>query len=76
MKIIERGNTSEILVCPTCGSKLEIVPEDIHEGQFGMCGDYDTEYYYVCPVCGDTPHLLKEKHITVREYLLRKKWQS
>lgn len=68
MKIIERGNASEILVCPTCGSKLEVSPEDIKKGEFGMCGDYDIEYYFRCPVCGDTPHL-SERHIVVKAYI-------
>ena len=69
MKILERGKTTEELTCYKCKSKLEIESSDIKSGQFGMCGDYDTEYYVICPVCGQMIRLDERKSLAVQIYL-------
>lgn len=53
MKVIERKPWSYSFTCRGCQSKLEAESSDVREGEFGSMGDYDTEFYVRCTVCGD-----------------------
>lgn len=52
MKVLSKKEWSFKFTCKGCSSELEAGEEDVAKGSFGSMGDYSTEYYATCPVCG------------------------
>lgn len=58
MKVLKVKLWKHVFTCSGCGSELEAEESDVKHGEFGSMGDYDWEYYVVCPEC-KTYHILK-----------------
>ena len=58
MKIINRGKWGINASCPTCKSELLVETEDVkYRAWHDYGGGSDSEFYFDCPVCKDTPTL-------------------
>lgn len=51
MKILKRAEWKHEFTCRGCKSTLLAEADDVRVGDFGSCGDYDTEFYVECPIC-------------------------
>ena len=71
MKITEdkKATWSTELVCGDCGSKLEIVAEDVHTERLGSFDEFETYYIVTCGACGNGIDVGKKK--TVPDWVRR-----